>query len=97
MKTNEIHSALLELAKELGISIRKENGKFKSGFCFLNDSKIIIFNKSTTIEMMNLVLVSCLVQNNIEDHFIKPALREYIDKEKEKILNNNDFKFEVEY
>jgi hypothetical protein len=97
MKLAEIHKNLLEIAKELGITIRKENGNFKSGFCYLNDNKIIVFNKSAPVELMNTVLVKCLLQNEIENHYIAPVMRDFIDKEKEKLNNSEDFEFEVEY
>ena len=39
-----------ELYDEIGYSIRFEKGNFNSGYCILQDKKIVVVNKFLTIE-----------------------------------------------
>lgn len=82
MKMTEIHKELLELAKSLGISVRKEKGNFRSGFCTVNDKEIIVLNKTSTLESLTSVLALCLAKHT-DSLYLKPVIREYIEKEKE--------------
>jgi hypothetical protein len=95
MKINDIHKELIELAKNLGISVRKEKGNFRSGYCTINEQEIIILNRSTTIETMATVLAQGLSKHS-DKVFIKPVIREFIEKEKN-VDENNSFSLEVKY
>ncbi len=41
---------LEELLKEQGYDVRYEKGNFKSGFCVLEDKKVVVINKFSTLE-----------------------------------------------
>lgn len=79
MKQKQILNELLEVASEHGIIVRKEKGNFKTGFCILNDKKMILINKSTPIETTIAVIALCL-NEQCKNVYIKPKLREYIEK-----------------
>jgi hypothetical protein len=97
MKIKQIHEELKNLANELGIKIRKENGSFKSGWCVINDNKLIIVNRNTPMETISAVIARCLAKHDIDNLFIKPAVRDYIDNEKQNIENVNEFSLEIDY
>ena len=70
---------LEDLLKDNGYDVRNEKGNFKSGFCILEDKKVAVINKFSTIEsrIQALVeIVNMLVQQGKieQDHkqlFIK--------------------------
>lgn len=80
MKLTEINKELLELAKSLGISVRREKGNFRSGYCLVNDKEVIVLNKNASLETLSSVLAICLAPYS-DKIYIKPVLREYIDGE----------------
>lgn len=97
MKLNQICDELMELAKQAGYSVRKENGSFHSGGCLLNEQKIIVINRSTPLESLTRILARTVAAESDKCGFIKPAVREYIDKENAAIDGNTVFKLEVDY
>jgi hypothetical protein len=98
MKLKEIYEELIEIAKQAGIKVRKENGKFHSGSCVVKEESVIILNRTTTLETMTGVLAKGLSDKQIDKIYIKPAVREYIDREKGfAALQEKSFSLEVEY
>lgn len=84
MKNKVIYDELIELLKNLGYKIRKENGNFEGGACIIKDEKIIVLNKNTPIEL-HLSIMSAVAYEYSDKIFIKPKLREFIEKEIQKI------------
>lgn len=97
MKITEIYEELVEIAKKLNITVRKENGKFKSGFCVVDDDKYIVVNRSTPIESTTAIIARTLLEQDIKDVYIKPAVREYIEKQKDLYIQESDFNLKVDY
>lgn len=94
MKLIEIHNELMEIAKSLGITVRKEKGNFRSGFCIINDKEVIVLNKNATIESLVSVLALCLARYS-DKLYIKPVIREFIDKEVQNKANSSADKMQV--
>ena len=98
MKLKEIYAELLDIAKQAGIKVRRENGKFHSGSCLVKDEAVIVLNKTTTIETLSSVLAKSLSEFPIDNIYIKPAVREYIEREKAiAAIKEKNFSLEVEY
>lgn len=97
MKAKQIQEELHQLTKDLGIKIRRESGKFKSGWCIVNDNKLILINRTAPPEMVASVVAKCLAMHNLDNVFIKPAIREFIDNERSNLDPENEFKLEVSY
>ncbi|MFC2131295.1 hypothetical protein ACFLSQ_07660 [Bacteroidota bacterium] len=98
MKLNEVYDEMIEIAKRIGVTVRKENGKFKGGTCTINDEEVILINKSIPLETRTSVLAKCLTDYSIENVFMKPAVRDYIEQEqfKRENTNDNDYHFIIE-
>lgn len=79
-KITQISNELLELAKNLGITIRRDNGNFRGGYCLLKDRPFIIINKSVPKETIPNIIAQCLGQSKLEDVYIKPVIRDFIEK-----------------
>lgn len=97
MKAKQIHEELNNLAKELGIKIRRESGKFRSGWCVVNDNKLILVNRTTPAETVAVVIARCLAQHDLDNQFVKPAVREFIEAERSNLETETNFNLEVKY
>lgn len=89
MKLNQIYDELSDIVKKIGYSIRHDRGQFQSGYCIVNEKKLILFNRYTPLETKVNVLVKCILTNEIDGVFIKPAIREFIENESKYIDNEN--------
>jgi len=79
MKNNKLLDEFHLLAEKLDIKIMKGKGDFSGGSCTINNEKVIVINNGKPIEQRLNILASCFKEYNLEDLFIVPALREYID------------------
>ncbi|NLO20008.1 MAG: hypothetical protein GX121_09105 [Ignavibacteria bacterium] len=80
MKLKKIYEELLSTAKNLGISVRKDKGHFKSGFCTLDERELIVINRSAPVEQRVAVLSRCLSRYS-DNIYLKPAIRDFIENE----------------
>jgi hypothetical protein len=84
MKIKEIASELEELAKSQGYKIRRDSGRFKSGFCIINEEKVVLLNKNASAEAAANIFARCLASAGASDDiYVKPAVREFIDRERD--------------
>lgn len=96
MKLKDIFEELRYIAKRADIRIRHENGRFNSGYCILNNRKLILFNRTTPLETKTAVLARSLLNEDLEGIYIKPAIRDFIEKEKENVKEDTDqFKMDL--
>lgn len=71
---------LIELLNELGYSVRIEKGNFKGGFCVLKSQKLFLLNKNLDQSKKLTALARGISTLENETIFIKPELREIIEK-----------------
>ena len=86
MKHEEISQELHELAKQLGVNIRYEKGDFEGGYCTLKDEKMVLINKRLMPTRRAAVLAVALQEIGLDNIYIKPVLREFIEDEVSKAL-----------
>ena len=55
-----------------------DKGNFNTGFCLLEEERIIVINKNKPYENRVRVLSELLSSINIDDIYIKPYIRELI-------------------
>lgn len=79
---------LIDVLSKLGFSVRIEKGVFKGGFCLLREQKIFLLNKNLEQDKKINVLVKNIADIGAEGIYLKPNIRELIDKEtgSEKLL-----------
>lgn len=79
---------LIEVMESLGFSVRIEKGGFKGGFCLLHEKKIFLMNKNLEQDRKINILVKQIAESGTDDIYLKPNIRELIDKEtgNEKLL-----------
>ena len=96
MKLNDLYEELIEISKNLGITVRKEKGNFRSGYCVVNEKEFFLLNKSTPIESLTSILAREIAPFADNVH-IKPAVREFIEKELKAYADKNDFSLKIDY
>ena len=83
IKEKEFETILQDLkaiATEMGAKVRFERGDFKGGYCLLQESKVIVINKLSSVQKKVAILSSALSQLGAEDIYIPPKIREVIDE-----------------
>jgi hypothetical protein len=81
MTHEQILSELEQLASNCGISIRYEKGDFDGGYCVLKAERLIVINKRLVLARRTSVLAQGLAEVGIDEMYLKPAVREYIEDE----------------
>lgn len=85
MTQDQLLKELEELAEKCGISLRQEKGDFDGGFCVLKEERIIVINKRLALQKKTSVLAQALAEVGIEEVYLKPAVREFIEDELAKV------------
>lgn len=81
MKHEELIEELQSVAQQLGITVRYEKGDFEGGYCILREQKMLLINKRLMPVRRASVLALALREIGMENVFLRPALRAYIDDE----------------
>lgn len=87
---------LEEVADKLGFKIRYEKGNFAGGYCILKESKLLVVNSRNEIERRIIIVAKCLKEIGIDSIFVKPNVREIIEKESKRKLANSEVEAEAE-
>jgi hypothetical protein len=80
-KQELIISELIEVFKNIGYEVRIEKGFFKGGFCLLREQQLFLLNKNIEPVKKISFLARNLSELGIENIFVKPEIREIIEKE----------------
>lgn len=81
MTHEQLLKELEELASHCAIAIRYEKGDFDGGFCVLKAERLIVINKRLAPAKRASVLAQGLAEVGVDEVYLKPALREYIEDE----------------
>ncbi|MEX2117647.1 MAG: hypothetical protein WEB37_12245 [Bacteroidota bacterium] len=69
------------LAANSGIGIRYEKGDFEGGYCILKAERLIMVNKKLAPPRKASILAQGLAEIGIDEVYLKPAVREFIEDE----------------
>ncbi|PLX27568.1 MAG: hypothetical protein C0600_10225 [Ignavibacteria bacterium] len=78
---------LRETCEHLGYSIRYEKGDFSGGHCILKEKRLLVVNRKYTVEKKITTIARALSELGVDAIYVKPAVRELIDTEREKNEN----------
>ena len=78
LKSKKIYTELKDIIEKLEYNLILDNGNFDSGYCLLEDERIIVINKNKPYENRVRVLCEILSSISLEEIYIKPYLRELI-------------------
>ncbi|MEO8664224.1 MAG: hypothetical protein ABI462_01915 [Ignavibacteria bacterium] len=80
-KKESLIEELIEIMNKLGLSVRTEKGVFKGGYCLLREQKLFLLNKNLEQDKKINILVRCIASVGVEGIYLKPSIRELVDKE----------------
>tara|TARA_X000001036_G_scaffold146202_1_gene139040 strand:- start:254 stop:496 length:243 start_codon:yes stop_codon:yes gene_type:complete len=78
LKSKKIYIELKEVFDKIGYKVILDNGNFNSGYCILEDDKVIVINKNKPYENRVRVLSEILSSIKLDDIYLKPYIRELI-------------------
>lgn len=67
------------LVEEAGYILRYERGSFQSGFCILEDRKVVVLNKFLQLEGRINTLIDLIPQLKIEAEALTPESKKWFD------------------
>lgn len=85
MKADKIYRELKTLAEKLDITVAEKNFrntgiKVKSGLCKVKDKDFFYMDKHLSIYRKNQNLAECLAQMPLDNMYIVPFIRDYLEK-----------------
>ncbi len=81
MTQDQLLKELETLADRSGVSVRYEKGDFDGGYCILKAERMIVVNKRLLPAKRASVVAQALAEIGIEEVYLKPAIREFIEEE----------------
>jgi len=79
------HEALIEelhdVARQIGVTIRYERGDFEGGYCVLREEKLLLVNRRLLPAKKASVLALAMNEIGLEEMYLKPVVREFIEDE----------------
>jgi hypothetical protein len=85
MKKVKLYIEFEELGQRLGLKILKGKGDFSGGTCTVNNETVIVINKMKPMEQRLRTLATSFLEFNLDEIYMVPALRAYI--EESRLLN----------
>ena len=68
-----------KILQETGYVIRYERGNFQSGYCILEEKKVLVLNKFLTLEGRINTLIDILPQLNLDPEALAPESRKVLE------------------
>jgi hypothetical protein len=81
MKHEDLIEELQTVAAQLNVIIRFERGDFEGGYCILRDKKLLLVNRRLIPSRKASVLATALQEIGLDDVYLKPAIRAYVEDE----------------
>jgi Zn-dependent peptidase ImmA (M78 family) len=83
-EVKQLLTELEEIVQRLGYKLRYEKGNFEGGYCLLKESRLFVINSRNDAEKRIVIIAKNIKELGIDDIFIKPQVREVIEKESSK-------------
>lgn len=93
MKTEKLLLELEVLMEKTGYTIRKERGTFRGDECVVEGEKLVVINRNKPAESQVATIAKVLKTIDLNDVFIKPAVRKELAAVWEKMLLPQGEKF----
>ena len=80
MKPEKLVQHLTDAVKKTGYRVRTEEGNFRGGSCVFAEERLVILNRRMTQEERAEVLGRVLATENLDEIFLMPEVRAFIEK-----------------
>ncbi|MEY3386260.1 MAG: hypothetical protein RIR53_1071 [Bacteroidota bacterium] len=94
MKAEKLLEELTALANSLDYTVRREQGAFRGGACVVRERRLVLLNRSMPFEAAAVILARALCTIVPEDAFMKPAVRDIIERERNWVASHPGVTFE---
>ncbi len=94
MKAEELYKELCELAKQLGVTIKRDKTAKISGICIVDDEPILVLDTKIPKDKLAAVIATELKRAEIDNQFVKPVLRDFIEQQE---VKEADYVLVIEY
>ena len=94
MKAEKLLEELMDLGKRMGFTISSEQGPFLGGSCVLHEEQLILINRSMIPEAAAVILARALARYDVDESFLKPAVRDILDRERAYLSKHPDVRIE---
>lgn len=85
MVDEEMLAEIEALAMDMGVHIRYEKGDFDGGYCILHAERLVVVNKKFHAARKASVIGQGLNELGLDNVYVKPAVRLFIDDELSKL------------
>ena len=79
MNKGQILQELEKIADKLDMQIRYEKGNFNSGYCRVEEQKMLIIKKDLNLDQKIYILSNILNEFDLSDIYILPKIRTILD------------------
>ena len=79
MKTGLLLQEMEQLADRLGWEVRYEKGDFQSGFCIIDDQRLIIIHKKSSPTDRLRHIAGVLAREDLDGMYLLPQVRKIVD------------------
>lgn len=86
MKPEKLLEDLKTVAEQIGVHVIIDKGNFVGGHCLVYEQRKIVLNRHLPTEVKAAKLAQGLGQFPLEDVRLKPMLRDFIEREKQRVL-----------
>lgn len=91
-ETKQLLAELEDVVHRLGYKLRYEKGNFEGGYCLLKESRLFVINSRSEAEKRIGIIARNLKEIGIDEIFVKPQIREVIEKENAKSIKPEEKK-----
>jgi hypothetical protein len=89
-EVKQLLAELEEIVQRLGYKLRYEKGDFEGGYCLLKESHLFVINSRNETEKRVAIIAKNVKELGIDDIFIKPQVREVIERESSKVKSKSN-------
>lgn len=89
-EVKQLLAELEEIVQRLGYKLRYEKGDFEGGYCLLKESHLFVINSRNEAEKRIAIIAKNIKELGINDIFIKPQVREVIERENSKVKSKSN-------
>ncbi len=89
-EVKQLLAELEEIVQRLGYKLRYEKGDFEGGYCLLKESHLFVINSRNEAEKRVAIIAKNIKELGIDDIFIKPQVREVIERENSKVKSKSN-------
>ncbi|MDD5087356.1 MAG: hypothetical protein PHI18_00980 [bacterium] len=80
MKRERLLQYLADAARQLGFTVRTEEGNFQGGLCQKDEERLIFLNRRMSLDERAEFLAEILAAENTDGMYLVPEVRDYIEK-----------------